>query len=146
MSLSKAASAFSAIDITVLTVNDDGYIRLSFDELSQIPLSHLISGLDDEVSRLTQFSAVFSEITGYTEWVTDTKPSISIGWDWILDFSETRSGEYKRVGEPRSNLMLINSKKHDLGDEKTTVLIETIVDEMNWQTVVHNYISARYSA
>lgn len=129
---------------SIITISPDGYMRLTFEEFQQISLVHLISGLDEDNPAVLQKGATFSEVTGYTEWVSTTRPAISIGWDWMFQSSQVDGVYYKRTSKPRSNLMLVDAQQRDLGPTKTTALIETVVDEIVWQIVVQDYISTRY--
>lgn len=131
-------------DKSPIAISTDGYIRITFEELRDILLGHLISGLDDDKPILLQEGAILTEISGYTEWVSNTFPAISIGWDWIIKPLEVNGDYYKRSSEPRSNLMLIDAQQRDLGFAKTAALIEIVVDEMAWQGVIKDYINARY--
>jgi hypothetical protein len=83
----------------MLTISPDGYMRLTFEELQQISLVHLISGLDEDNSALLQEGATFAEITGYTEWAGITSPAISIGWDWRLQPSLAGTTYYTRTSK-----------------------------------------------
>ena len=130
----------------MLTIFPDGYMRLTVEELRQIPLVHLISGLDEDNPALLQEGATFSEITGYTEWVSTTSPTISIGWDWMLQSSQAGVVYYKRVSNPRSNLMLVDAQQRDLGPAKTATLIGKVVDKIAWRILVQDYISTRYAS
>jgi len=133
-------------DSSIITISPDGYMRLTFEEFQQIPLVHLMSGLDEDNPDLLQEGAVFAEITGYTEWVSTTMPAISIGWDWKFQFSQSEEYYYKRSSKPRSNIMLIDVQQRDLGPSKSDTLIETIVDQIGWQIVVQDHISTRYAS
>jgi hypothetical protein len=93
-----------------------------------------------------QEGATFTELTGYTEWVSITSPAISTGSDWMFQSSQTRAAYYAKVSKLRSNLMLVDPQKHDLGPDRTTTLIEKVVDEINWRVVVQDYISTRYAS
>jgi Domain of unknown function (DUF4902) len=130
----------------ILAISTDGYMRLTFEELQGIPLVHLISGLDEDNPVLLQEGATFAELTGYTEWVSITSPAISIGWDWMLQSSQAGAACYTRVSKPRSNLMLVDAQRRDLGPDRTATLIEKVVDKLNWHIVVQDYISTRYAS
>ena len=130
----------------MLTISPDGYMRLTFEELRQISLVHFISGLDEDNPALLQEGATFSEITGYTEWISTTSPAISIGWDWMLQSSQAGAVYYKRASNPRSNLLLVDAQQRDLGPARTATLIGKVVDEINWHIVVQDYISTRYAS
>ncbi len=127
-----------------IAVSPDSYIRLTFEAFRKITLVHLISGLDEDKSELLQEGAMSTEITGYTEWISEITPIISVGWDWTIRPTQEKDGHYKRISEPRSNLMLIDSQKRDFGSARTTILIETVIDEMAWQNKTYQYISSRY--
>jgi hypothetical protein len=133
-------------DSPIITISHDSYIRLTFEDLRRIPLVHLISGLDEDKPVLLQEGATFAEITGYTEWVSETTPTISVGWDWIIQTFQVSGGYYKRSSEPRSNLMLINSQQCDIGSIKCASLIETVIDEIDWQSTVQHYLGTRYTS
>lgn len=130
--------------LPIIMIAPDSYIRLTFEEFRQIPFVHLISGLDEDKPVFLQEGAVFTEMTGYTEWVGDIMPAISIGWDWMIQSTRMRDGYYKRASQPRSNLMLIDAQQRDLGLIKTATLIGSVVDEIAWQDVTQQFISTRY--
>ncbi len=127
-----------------LVVSVDGYIRLSFARLQQLPLLHLISGLDEQPP-VTHDGATSTLITGYTEWVSDTFPTVTIGWDWLL---ETRAGRLGlvRVSEPRSNILLQDSQGRDMAPAKSNVMLEALLDSLEWPEIVQAYIKTRYAA
>lgn len=129
----------------IIAISSDSYIRLTFERFRKITFVHLVSGLDDDKPAMLQKGTIFTEITGYTEWVSETTPTISIGWDWMIQPTQEKEGFYKRISEPRSNLMLIDSQQQDFGPVKTAMLIETVIDEIVWQNVIQQYISKRYT-
>ncbi|MDD4914190.1 MAG: DUF4902 domain-containing protein [Methylococcales bacterium] len=132
-------------DPSSLKVASDGYIRLTFEEFRRIDLVHLISGLDEDGHEQVLDAAIQTNITGYTEWVSNTMPAISIGWDWTIKITQGFGGVYIRVAEPRGNVMLVDSHGQDFGPGKSATLIETVIDEIAWQNVVKSYINHRYS-
>lgn len=146
MHLKPTIQAKIITDMSIITISPDGYIRLTFEEFRQISLMHLISGLDDDKPVLLQEDASIVDITGYTEWVSEIKPTISIGWDWMIQLQQATGSYYKRTSEPRGNLMLVNSQRCDLGSIKSTALIEIVIDEIAWQDVVQKYITERYTS
>lgn len=95
---------------------------------------------------MAQEGAVFADCTGYTEWVSNTSPVISIGWDWVFQHSQIGGAGYKRVSKPKTNLMLVDMQQCDLRSFKTAALVERIIDEIDWQKVVQNWITTRYAA
>lgn len=121
-------------------ISSDGYISLPISRLETIRLFHLISGLDENFanadSRLTA-------ITGYTEWISNTAPMITLGWDWqlapIVDQVSIR-----RIGKRRGNIML-RENKMDAGQAKTLALVESLIDSLDWEKAVRDCIDLRCS-
>ncbi|GAB6039849.1 DUF4902 domain-containing protein [Endothiovibrio diazotrophicus] len=128
----------------MLTVSEDGYIRLSLTEVRSTLLVHALSGLDEEGPNLALGVDRRCEISGYTEWVSLTKPAISLGWDWRLSLADERA-RYERVGAPRSNVMLLDALQRDIGQLASDTLIESIIDSIEWQAETAEAIRARYS-
>jgi hypothetical protein len=122
----------------------DGYVRLSFQKMQELSLAHLISGLDENDTEPLHGGATFAEISGYTEWISASVPAVSVGWDWRLAAIHTGK-RYERYGEPKSNLMLVDSRQQDVGPEMTAALLEAVIDALAWQAEVESYISHRYS-
>ncbi|MFE8071755.1 DUF4902 domain-containing protein [Marinobacteraceae bacterium S3BR75-40.1] len=123
-----------------LQLCQDGQVRLQWPVLKQIRLNHLLSGLDerDTLEPILE-GARFSPITGFTEWVSDTRPALTLGWDWELSASYGQL-ECKRLNEPRTNIMLMDDNAHDLGRHETTRLLQAFVDSLNWQLPVLDMI------
>jgi hypothetical protein len=113
-----------------LTVSDDGAIRLSVEALRRLPLVHLLSGLDETEATPTASHA----ITGYTEWVTEGSPAVTIGWDWQL---LPGTAGPTLVNEVRSNLILVDdSSGIDECQDKIAMLLISYVSELDWQASV----------
>ncbi|HEX5357100.1 MAG TPA: DUF4902 domain-containing protein [Aquabacterium sp.] len=118
-------------------IQEDGFVRLSLDEMLSMRLQHLLCGIDGDVT--TRCGTVTS-ISGYTEWVGITDPQVSLGWDWRL---ETINGvvRYVRVGLPRSNVMLIDERHLDYGWQRNFQTLATVVDALQWRDKVTHLIS-----
>lgn len=127
-----------------ISVSDDGYIRLSASSIHALAYIHLLSGLD-EGDEYFEEGAVSSEISGYTEWVSQTVPVITLGWDWFLDY---RGGAQNllRLGNPSSNVMVVDCNERDLGYGATMHLLCSLVDSMAWQSAVTDFIRQRYTS
>lgn len=123
----------------------DGYVRLTLADVLKVRLRHLLSELDFQSMPIrlgTGASAV--SITGFTEWVSDTFPALSFGWDWQLDGSDSRV-KYLRSSPIRSNVMLIDEQRRDVGSVATAARLCDALDRLNWQEAVQNNITSRYS-
>lgn len=119
-------------------MSDTGYIYLTVDELCAGALVHLISGVDAQHG-LACTGAVITEITGYTEWISDGGRVLTIGWDWQMT-----AGGLRRISPPSSNLMLQSRARRNLGHARTVELLNDYLDGFNWQPVTLGHISARY--
>jgi hypothetical protein len=126
-------------------MSDTGYIRLSFAELQDVLIVHLISGVDEDVPAQTSDGAIATAITGYTEWISEGGHVITIGWDWQMQL-EHEHVQLRRIGAPSSNVMLQTAARGDLGPVKTAILLETFIDGINWQSETLEFINVRYNA
>jgi hypothetical protein len=129
-----------------ISPSDDGYLRLTLRHLHAVPLVHLISGLDIDPGdeQPESVGAMLAVIAGYTEWASLTTPAISVAWDWLLHVAD-REVRYLRMGEPRSNIMLLDPHRRDLGPMQTAVALALLVDELVWQVTVSEYVRTRYT-
>lgn len=126
------------------SISKEGYVRISPVKFKNLILKHLISGLDDELESSDLEGAGASSISGYTEWKTSTSPAITLGWDWHLEIAHG-AVNYVRSGHPRSNIMLIDENQlHDLGPTNTETFLSQVIDTMNWEITVQEYLKNRY--
>ena len=132
------------MDKNRLLVSESGYIHLSFAELQDISLIHLISGVDEDMAGMPAEGATPTAITGYTEWIADGKQGVSIGWDWQMQ-GDSHHVQLTRISDASSNVMLQSEARMDLGTVKTALLLEVLIDGLNWQPITLNYVNERYS-
>jgi len=126
-----------------LSVSTDGYIRLTEKTLDIIHMKHLDSGLFISEQINGPDVDVMSELTGYTEWSSQTSPSISIGWDWKFNcFKESRT--YEIVGDPFSNLLLQDEYCNDLTEDENLKRISKIINKLDWVDDLKGHISKKY--
>lgn len=124
-------------------MSDRPYVRMTFAAMQRRQLRHLVSALDDDLAVAAGDGATASAITGYTEWVGEGEPVLTMGWDW-----EMRAGEagvaLRRVGDPRSNLCVVMraGAADDLDDSDT--LLKILIDRSNWQEETLRYLQHRY--
>ncbi len=118
----------------IMRLSDDGFVRMAFSDLMKTTLSHLVS-----INEETSFSAPYTQIFGYTEWVSLTTPVISVGWDWKLSHDD-RFIKIVRIGQPRSNLMFLDYMQCDIGMDNTEMLINQKIDMIAWEMIVKEQI------
>lgn len=127
--------AVTLIDTPLVTMSvHDGYIRLTYSCLQQLPLQHMYSEVDAGVVTHLAAHAIHSSAAGFTEWQSATSSTLSIGWDWYLD---DQSERLSISPEPvRSNLMLRDSSGYDLGPNMTSNLLRNWLLSLDWQGAV----------
>lgn len=126
-----------------MRLSPDGYVRLTLEQLQWIPLGHLLSDLDHDEYPPLHEGASQTHISGYTEWVSETAPVITLGWDWRMEGASGQT-HYLRTGFPRSNIMLVDDQRRDLGPAITVKLLEAAIDKTAWPAVIQRYIMDRY--
>lgn len=114
--------------MNLLSLSADGYVRLWAGRLAQIALTHLCSGRDADSSldRVNQPNG--AGVCGYTEWVNEGQPVISIGWDWHLSAVQNVQ-RCVRSGLPCSNVMLVDSQGNDIGPDSTSLYLAHWLDK-----------------
>lgn len=126
---------------TTAILSQDGYIRLTFESFLQLEMVHLISGMDEDRPAANGTGASSFAIAGYTEWLSRTVPTITIGWDWQLTGVQ---GEARLIqtGTPGRNLMFIDRHGQDIGPEQTAVKLVDWLSTFDWQTETLGAISS----
>lgn len=77
---------------------------------------------------------------GFSEWISNTKPVISMGWGWFI---HSRSGQVLLAPDGvRSNLMFVDARGYDLGTAATSNLLMTWLATYPWQAEVANALDA----
>lgn len=130
------------LHLPMLSISPDSYIRLSLDQLRGIAFEHLMSESDDVCPAATAVQSAPAGLTGYTEWASRAAPRISMGWDWEL-LPDEGAVRLRRIGLPRSNIMLTGVDRADLGPDTTALLLGGLVDEMAWQDVTWRALGNR---
>ncbi|KIE84696.1 hypothetical protein SD67_15340 [Acinetobacter pittii] len=104
-------------------------------QLMNYPLQHLISIVES-----TQIEDSQILYYGFTEWVTSLTPALSTGWDWeFIEYNGITS--IKRIGLPRSNIMIVDVSGTDIGFEVTETLIEKKIDTLFWEQFIYAQIN-----
>ncbi len=114
-------------------------------QLQATQFTHLISGVDEDTPMPVASGALATAITGYTEWISEGDPALTVGWDWQL--GATKPGcTLSRVSEPRSNILLLDPANSDRSPAASEKLLGAHVDTLDWQQVVQDYLNQRYTA
>lgn len=124
----------NAIHPQKLSLSRDSYIRMSLEELSDLPFVHLASDCDAGFLAELQMQTVPASAAGFSEWISATKPVISMGWGWFI---HSRSGQMLPAPDGvRSNLMFVDVRGYDLGTAATSNLLMTWLATYPWQAEV----------
>lgn len=117
------------------SISADGFIRMNENQLMNYPLQHLISIV--ESTKIEDSQILYY---GFTEWVTSLTPALSTGWDWeFIEYNGITS--IKRIGLPRSNIMIVDVSGTDIGFEVTETLIEKKIDTLFWEQFIYAQIN-----
>ncbi|KHN65951.1 hypothetical protein AV645_15005 [Acinetobacter calcoaceticus] len=120
---------------THFSISTDGFIRMNENQLMNYPLQHLISTVES-----TQIEDSQILYYGFTEWATSLSPALSTGWDW--EFVEQNGiASLKRIGLPRSNIMIVDVSGTDIGCDITETLIEKKIDTLFWEQFIYAQIN-----
>lgn len=112
---------------------------MTFESFLQFEMTHAISGINEDIPPSSGLGASLYPITGYTEWISDSIPVITIGWDWEMTGYEG-AAQLRHIGIPGTNLMFVCKEGNDLGTDKTLQLLKSWLGIFSWQTVTLNTI------
>ena len=124
-------------------LGNDGYVRLTLDEVLSVQFAHLVSGLDEDCEATVPCGAP-TTISGYTEWVGKTDPPLTVGWDWVIDPGRDKA-HWRRVGLPRTNVLLVDRSSSDFDWYMSLQVLSTVVDALPWQDQAKSAIEMRYT-
>ncbi|MDR2250132.1 DUF4902 domain-containing protein [Acinetobacter sp.] len=117
-------------------ISTDGFIRMNENQLMNYPFQHVVSIIES-----TQIEESQILYYGFTEWATLKTPALSTGWDW--EFVEQNGfSTLKRIGLPRSNIMIVDVSGTDIGFDVTETLIERKIDTLFWEQFIYAQINA----
>lgn len=112
-------------------LSPDGYIRMPLAGLNRLTFIHLYSDSDAEFLDELRAQTVPARSAGFSEWKSESQPSVSLGWGWFIHSPSERL--MLAPDGVRSNVMLIDSHGYDLGPMKTSSLFCTWLATFNWQ-------------
>ena len=111
----------------------DFYVRVREKALQTMALRHVQSEVEfrrePTLSRQTE-GASTSALIGCSEWVTESDPPITAGWDWTI----TALGDV--VLNPhsvRTSLMLVDAQQGDLGHAASIKALLRCLERLAWQ-------------
>jgi hypothetical protein len=116
----------------------DFFVRLRAAELRDLPLAHQESvvDMDDGEARLPnrgEAASLLPSVRGYTEWIGQGRPDVSIGWDWTVRDTGALMLDRHSV---RTNVMLVDDHGVDCGQRQTVEAVIGVISRCPWQAVV----------
>lgn len=118
----------------------DGLISISIQQFKSIRFMHLISNITLNESEFSPYyDNCYSRINGYTEWISDTKPIISLGWDWTT-LIKKKGLVYIMQDHPYCNIQLVDKSHQNLPEIESHKLLKAHIDLLNWENTVSTHI------
>jgi len=99
-----------------LRIQSDGLIRLTSNDLKSLPFVHFDSQMEDVDYRTKYLQSGSLNATGLSEWISESNPTVSVGWSWRLTQISFGSMSVNRFGPYITNIEF----------EETTVLDSTL--------------------
>ncbi|WP_159566274.1 DUF4902 domain-containing protein [Budvicia diplopodorum] len=119
-------------------LKQDFRINISADFFRDLELVHLYSAAYEE-PRSTHFSGgIETVINGYTEWVSESSPIVSIGWDWELRY-ENSICRYVKTGPAFTNIAFLLDEYEGLTEDEevyTQMLIDHKISLIGWESKI----------
>ena len=122
----------------------DGLVRIPAKIFELIPLVHLDSGVYSPEDQAQSQDRCQCIIAGYTEWYSETAPSLSLSWDWTLTTSTSPPKPVKH-GDLFTNLLLQSDTNEDFSDRDNFDALDLIIERMDWESSVQQFIARKYS-
>ncbi|MEO8153327.1 MAG: DUF4902 domain-containing protein [Rhizobacter sp.] len=123
----------------------DFYVRAREQDFHTMVLRHVQSEVEfrGELTPSRQIEgASASALSGCSEWVTESDPPITAGWDWTV----TASGDVQlNHHSVRTNLMLVDAQHGDLGHAVSINAIVHRLEGLAWQGCVLAVLRTRPS-
>ncbi|MBJ8435231.1 MULTISPECIES: DUF4902 domain-containing protein [Acinetobacter] len=117
------------------SISTDGFIRMNENQLMSYPLQHIISIVES-----TQIEDSKILYYGFTEWATLKTPALSTGWDWeFIEYNGITT--VKRVGLPRSNIMIVDISGIDIGFDTNETFLKKKIDTLFWEPFIYAQIN-----
>ena len=115
-------------------LSPDGYIRLRLTRLTALQFVHLASASDSSFRAELRAKTVPARAAGFCEWMSDSLPTVSVGWGWFIHNPSNRL--LLAPDAVRSNVMLTDIDGYDLGPIVTSNLFGAWLTSYDWQNEV----------
>lgn len=124
-------------------ITTDFRIKVHLDFFENLEFVHLHSAPYEEPVSERPLGGILTVINGYTEWISNISPVISIGWDWELCYRNAIC-EYVKTGPAFSNIAF-HSKDlvHPIlnEEEQMQYLLDKKIAQIGWENKILQYIT-----
>jgi hypothetical protein len=127
MSSKKVLPASASHLTPVLRVN--GVIHLSVETIKSLEFKEHMFEIYDQAQGYARVS-LDEEQCGLSEWVANSLPALSLGWDW-----KTEKNEMVLDGTPFTNFVLTDEMGNTLTTEANTTIVNELIESLNWKKV-----------
>lgn len=118
-----------------LEYSEDGYIRLTFLRLCQLPFPKRVTIRDDDLRNELLAQGVPAFSAGFCDWLDESTPvQVSVGWAWFVPACDARL--FLAPGGMSSNVMITSPDGRDLGPARTDDLLKAWLSARKWQADV----------
>jgi hypothetical protein len=123
----------------------DGLLRLPTPALRTLQLTHLISGIYEELAPpMPHECGRPTSITGYTEWIDAAGSAVTLSWDWEIRcvLGQVR---WHRLSLPFTNVLLVNEDRRDFPWQRNLQRLAEWVDTLAWTEPLRTALLLRYA-
>lgn len=114
----------------------NGVVFVEMAELTRATFKHLLTRLDEDTLHRRAACGSVATISGCTEWLSESVPALTVGWDWVIDHRDSGNKAW-RVGPPRTNISLIGHHRHAMSwDDSLEALGQLAEVLLPWQETV----------
>ena len=119
-----------------MKLTDDGLVLISISELMQVSFRELLMEMDEDCGDSSTNCGRICAITGHTEWLSDTTPRLTVGWDWIVEKRDQVPTTW-RLGLPRTNICIIGEDSRPMEWNASLESLGKLVDAtLPWHKTV----------
>lgn len=122
----------NSTDIVLL---DSGVICVRSTALSSIVFTHFHSQFEELFFNEEKSGWNKNIETGSTEWVSVSKPTISVGWDWELRW-HSGAQRLDRLESYRSNLKVVDERDVEVDVLTVEAMLTTVFRQCRWESTV----------
>lgn len=71
----------------------------------------------------------------------DRPPQVSLSWDWKVSIDSSGKGQFTVLGEPYSNLRIIDNRGQDQSVQQGLHALRLYLEQLAWQTITMDEVN-----